>query len=176
MKFSKIMEDLHNKWSHRWLNPKAKKIDSKIHGWGVMAIEKISKGETIGVLGGIIIPSTEIKTYWKEMGHVGIQMSDDFFIVPSNKRELDEKGVFNHSCDPNCGIKSSIKLVAIKDIEKGEEIVFDYAMNESLNEEFKCNCKSINCRKIIRPTDWKIQELQEKYKDYFSEYIKSKFN
>ena len=169
------MEDLHKQWSHRWSNPKTRSGDSAIQGLGVVATEPIAKGEMIGVLGGIIVPSSEIKAYWKKMGHVGIQIDEDFFIVPTSRNELKEKGVFNHSCEPNCGFSSSISLIAIKNIKKGEELVFDYAFNETLAEPFECNCKSANCRKIIKPTDWQNKGLQERYGQYFSPYLKKAF-
>ncbi len=168
------MEDLHDIWSHRWITKKAQSVKSRIHGLGVVAVENISKGEDIAVLGGVIVPRSEIGRYWKNMGHIGIQIDDDFFIVPTSREELEKTGVFNHSCEPNCGMASSLRLSAIKDIQKGEEIVFDYAFTESFMEEFECKCGSKNCRKIVRATDWKISELQSKYGDYFSPYLKNK--
>ncbi len=168
------MEDLHKTWPHRWITPKAKSVKSPIHGLGVISVKEISKGESVGVLGGIIVPTLEIKDYWKKLGHVGIQISDDFFIVPTTRKELEETGVFNHSCDPNCGFKSSIEFVALKNIKSGEELTFDYAFCESLIESFKCKCGASNCRKIIKPADWKNPELQKKFGGYFSPYLKNK--
>ena len=84
--------------------------------------------------------------------------------------------MFNHSCEPNCGFNGSIKLVAIRDIKEGEELTFDYAFCESLIREFECNCSSPNCRKTIKSTDWQNLEIQKKYLDYFSPYLKEKIN
>jgi len=169
------MEDLNKFWQHRWVTPKAKSMKSRIHGIGVVAIQDIKKDETVGVLGGLVVPSSEIKTYWKKMGQVGIQIDDEFFIVPATREEIEKLGVFNHSCNPNCGIINNIKMVAMRNIKSGEELVFDYALTESMIEGFKCNCGSTNCRKIIKSTDWKIPELQRKYEKYFSSYLKDKF-
>jgi uncharacterized protein len=169
------MEDIHRIWPHRWVTPKAKSNGSEIHDLGVIATQDIQKGESVGVLGGVIVPKKEIGKYWKKMNHVGIQFDDDFFIVPTTRQELKETGVFNHSCDPNCGFANSITLITIKNIKKGEELTFDYAFCESFMEEFKCNCGSPNCRKVIKPTDWKNPELQQKYGKYFSPYLKAKF-
>ena len=166
------MEDLHEKWTHRWLSPKAEARESKIHGLGVFAIENILKAEEVGVLGGVIVPKSEIKDYRKIMGHVGIQIEKNFFIVPTTQEEMKEKGVFNHSCEPNLGFSNSITLIAMIDIEKGEELVFDYAFCETYHDSFKCSCESDNCRKEIRPDDWKIPEFAKRYSDYYSPYIK----
>ena len=42
--------------------------------------------------------------------------------------DLDEPGrLVNHSCDPNAAIREELLLVAIRDIQIGEEIRFDYS-------------------------------------------------
>ena len=166
--------DLHDTWSHRWIHPHAESRESKLHGLGVFAKKKILKGEIVALLGGIIVPTKEIEKYWKEIGHVGIQIHDDFFIVPTSRDELIEKGVYNHSCDPNIGFLQDIVYVAIKDIEAGEELCFDYAFNETKMESFTCECKSKNCRKTITKEDWKRKDIQEKYGEFYSPYLKRK--
>jgi len=105
---------------------------------------------------------------------VGIQIDEEFFICPTSREELEETGVFNHSCEPNAGFKSSIVLEAIRDIKAGKEITFEYAFNETYFEPFECKCGASSCRKIIKSTDWQIKEIQEKYSAYFSPYLKSK--
>ena len=168
------MEDLHERWPHRWVTPKAKAFNSKIHGVGVKTMKDIKKGENIAVFGGIVVPTKEIKDYWKVLGHVGIQISKDFFIVPSTRKEIDIGGVFNHSCDPNCGFANTFTLISIRDIKSGEELCFDYAFNENVMEPFRCDCGSKQCREIIKPTDWKNKDIQKKYGNYFSPYVKEK--
>lgn len=168
------MKNLTN-WGTRWLTPKAKPIQSNIEGLEVQAIRLIKKGEPVGVLGGLVIHKKEIKEYWKKEGHVGIQISNDFFIVPPNRNELRKYGVYNHSCDPNIGFgNESIIFYAIKDIKPDEELVFDYAMCEIDKPSFRCNCGTKNCRKIVKPSDWKQKDIQKKYGKYFSPYLKSK--
>lgn len=145
-----------------------------MHRLGVIATNPIKKGEVVLVYGGIVIPTNEIKLYWAKMTHVGIQISDDFFICPTTRSELETTGVINHSCEPNTGFSSPIHLVAIKDIEVGQEITFDYAFTETIFEPFACECKSSNCRRNITPSDWEIKSIQEKYGEYFSPYLKER--
>ena len=46
----------------------------------------------------------------------------------------------NHACRPSCEI-SDAKIVALKDLNEGEEITFDYNENEStMATPFKCKC------------------------------------
>ena len=167
---------LHNLFKHRWINPKARSFNSKIDNLGVEAIDDIKKGKIVAVLGGVIVPKSEIEKIWKEIGHVGIQIDENFFICPTSREELEETGVFNHSCEPNAGFKSSIVLEAIRDIKAGEEIVFDYAFCETYFRPFECNCKQATCRKVIKPTDWQIKEIQEKYGEHLSPYLKTKIS
>ncbi|MEW5955878.1 MAG: SET domain-containing protein-lysine N-methyltransferase [Candidatus Micrarchaeota archaeon] len=168
------MEDLHLRWQHRWITPNARAQNSAVHGLGTVATKPISKGEAVSVLGGIIVPSSSIGEYRKKMGHVGIQVDDDFFICPSTRSELEETGVFNHSCEPNIGYANTLKFIAIRDIRAGEELVFDYAFGEISFEPFECNCGSAKCRKIIKPDDWKNPRIQSEYGEYFSPYQKAR--
>lgn len=166
------VEDLHERWPHRWLSHKAEAKNSEIQGTGVFAKEKIFKDEVIGVLGGIIVQKKDILEYRSLMTHVGIQIDHDFFIVPSMREELEKFGVFNHSCEPNIGFSNSLIFIAIRDINPKEELTFDYAFSETFYEGFDCHCGTKNCRKKIKPTDYQNKNIHEKYGQYFSPYLK----
>src|SRR3989338_2005989 len=155
------MEDLHKIWPHRWINSKAESFTSPIQGFGVRTKNNINKGEIVMVIGGIIIPRQDIYKYRDIMGHIGIQVHNDFWIVPSDKKEAEETGIPNHSCNPNIGFDNSICYIAIREIKKEEELLLDYAFMESEFKSFKCNCKSENCRKEITKDDWKIKSIQK---------------
>ena len=167
------MEDLHDRWPHRWISPKVKVKESKIHGLGTFTTEPISKGEVVRVDGGIIVPKSNIEEYREIIGGIrGIQIDDDFFICPTEPKG----GCYNHSCDANLGYKSSIVMIATKDIKAGEEVAIDYSYSEANIKPFSCNCGSKICRKTITSNDWKNPEFQEKFKEYFTPYIKSKID
>ncbi len=168
------MNNLHKTWPHRWMSNKAESFKSHVHGLGVKATKSIKKGEMVMVVGGIIIPREDIYKYRRIMGHIGIQVHDDFWIVPSDKKEAEETGIPNHSCDPNIGFDGSICYIAMRDMRTGEEILLDYAFMETEFQSFTCNCGTKNCRKIIKPTDWQIPEIQHKFGNYFSPYLRSK--
>lgn len=168
------MQDLHNQWSHRWLSSKAEALNSPIQGIGIFAKERILKGEPISVLGGVIVHISDINAYRKTMGHIGLQIDDQFFMVPTTRDELPIKGTVNHSCSPNSGLSSSVVFVAIRDIEPGEECTFDYATSETYFPSFACRCGTANCRKTITQDDWRILSLQQKFGQYYSPYLKAK--
>jgi SET domain-containing protein len=166
--------DLHERWPHRWRNKKTDAFHSPIHGVGVIANEQIAQGEVVMVYGGIIVPRNEIQQYRSVCGHVGIQLSDDFFMVPPSHEELEAQGVINHSCKPNVGFRSQVEVVAMHDIKKGEEVFLDYACLETDFEPFDCKCGSEMCRKKVTQDDWRLPELQQRYGKYFSPYIRIK--
>lgn len=67
----------------------------------------------------------------------------------------------NHSCDPNCEAVEEddrIFIYAIRDIEAGEELFYDYALeiDEPITEEskrkFACHCGASNCRGTMLDT------------------------
>ena len=82
----------------------------------------------------------------------------------------------NHSCEPNVGILGQIVFVAMRDIDRDEELTIDYAMFGADKEPMQCNCSASDCRGLITDSDWKITKLQKKYKGYFSSYIQLKIN
>ena len=157
---------------HRWTNPKAKPFKSLKNGTGLIAAQNISKGEIIQVVGGLVLSRIDIHEYQERIGHIGIQFHDDFWLVPASMEEINETGALNHSCEPNTGFEGSNIYVAIHDIAAGEEICVDYAFMETEFKAFDCRCGSPGCRKTITKDDWKIREIQEKYGNYFSFYLK----
>lgn len=63
-------------------------------------------------------------------------------------------GKLNHSCSPNSEIhwsEPTLSIRALRDIDRGEEVTFNYLTTEShLAEPFQCHCGSSNCYGQIR--------------------------
>ena len=160
---------------NNWLSPKCEARFSKTHGRGVFAKEKIKKDEIVAAFGGHIMTRKERDALQKGIGDLALGIDDDLFIGPYLSNETDDADWFNHSCNPNAGIWGQIFLVAMKDIEKGKEITFDYVMSCSQKTKkrvlFVCSCNSSNCRKQVTNHDWKNPELQKRYKSYFSNFV-----
>lgn len=149
--------------------------DSPIHGKGMFAKKDIKKGEVVFIKGGYILTRDEF--YSNGTINSYLPLDDNYFLAAKSKEdELQIKLYNNHSCDPNCGLRGEITFIAIKDIRQGEELTCDYAFIDNEDYEFECSCGSVNCRHIVTGRDWKIKELQEKYRDYFAAYLKEKFN
>jgi SET domain-containing protein len=58
----------------------------------------------------------------------------------------------NHSCDPNCETDEKdghIWIRAIRDIEPGEELVYDYNLYDGDESPATCNCGANDCRQTM---------------------------
>ncbi len=133
-------------------------IISEIAGAGNVANRVIEKNETIGFFEGEICTLEEII---KKVNDSQEESSDPLAIDEELYIDLDEKyRLFNHSCSPNSYIKGKNEMIAIRRIEIGEEITFDYSTTMHYPEEkiiasghqlwtCDCLCGSKNCRGII---------------------------
>lgn len=160
-----------------YLLSKIEKRESRKGGYGLFAKEKIVKGEVAVDFSqgpGRRISVQEMDRLYHDGYDYGIQVGDGEFFAATEDAELEAVDFLNHSCDPNCGIKDSLKIVAMLDIAPDEEITFDYAMSESSDFAMQCACGSAKCRGVITGEDWKQRDLQERYKGYFSVYLEKK--
>lgn len=129
-----------------------------LHGAGrrsgtVVAGRAFKKGEKIQDFTGKRYSEQEIL----ENKVLGARETDDPFQVSRHEYIiLDEIPLkFNHSCSPNAGIRKEIELVAIHDIQAGEEIRYDYSTTVHPDVTanlwtMQCCCGSANCRKDIQ--------------------------
>lgn len=148
---------------------------SEINQIGMFAKEKIFKDEIVYIKGGHILRRDELFTSGVINSYLPID--DDYFLGAKDLIEENQIKLYNnHSCNPNCGMRGEISFVAIRDIEKDEELTIDYAFIDNEDYSFECHCGSDNCRRIITGFDWKIKELQEKFYPYFARYLKDKID
>jgi len=162
---------------YSWLNPKLEVRNTKGGTCrGVFARVPLKTGEKLAIFGGKVI------RVFEEIGDYGIQIDEEFVMGGTSMKlqTIEDTDYFNHSCNPNAGIKGQILIVAMRDIEPDEEIVFDYAMClhpiVGRKYEFECHCGSQNCRKRITTNDWKLEELQKRYDGFFSWYLQNKID
>lgn len=161
-----------------YVSPKAKTMKSQIEGAGLFAIEEIKKGEIVAIKGGHVMGLKQRREVENEIEDSYIQIDHDYWIGALTNSEVQGNKMFiNHSCEPNVGIIGQISFVAMRDIRKGEELTYDWAMEMDDGEgtwRFECKCNRPSCRKTLTSEDWKNKELHERYGDYFSAYILTK--
>ncbi|MCI9286959.1 MAG: SET domain-containing protein [Clostridia bacterium] len=157
------------------LSRKVEIRNNGLNGKGIFAKEFIKKGEMVFIKGGHLLTRDEIFSTGVINSYFPI--SDEYFLGAMSKKEEDNINLFeNHSCNPNCGLRGEITFIAMRDINKDEELTTDYAFIDNEDYQFECTCGSKNCRKVVTGYDWKIKELQDKYYDYFAQYLKEKID
>ena len=158
-------------------SPKTIVRDSIKGGKGFFAIEDIAKDEVVAIKNGHVVQTKEAYELDKSIGDFSLQISDDFYICPKTKDEIEDVVIYiNHSCNPNIGMDGQISYVAMRDIHAGEELCLDYAMAITSEYKLKCCCGSTNCRGWISGDDWKYEVLQKRYDKYFSWFIYKKIH
>lgn len=118
------------------------------YGAGVFATEDIKKGTIIHILAGEKVSHKEaLRRVLGEQEN----LDDIFQIGKRTYIDLNEHSrIFNHSCDPNAGLRKTSEMFALRDIKKGEEITYDYSLTIAPTEwEMKCKCGSPKCRGIL---------------------------
>jgi len=84
-------------------------------------------------------------------------MAETMYYVDGKHFGSDSRFI-NHSCDPNCELqlwhvngRLRIGICAIRDIQPGEALSYDYQFETSEEDVFKCYCKTSACRGTMAP-------------------------
>jgi SET domain len=109
--------------------------------------------------------ASEIHSDKKGAGDRFVQIDLDHYMGPSGG--LDD--LINHSCSPNAGLRftpDGVFLVAIRAIQMGEEICWDYSTTLS-NTTFymHCHCGTPQCRSVIGDFVFLEPELKQRYRN-----------
>lgn len=136
------------------------RIGDTSHGKGVFAVEPILNGTIITeVKGEHLTFEDTTKAVADESFCVQISMKD--YVLPNPPFYL-----INHSCNPNSGLNHKLELVALRDIQTNEEIVWDYSTTMlERHWVMKCSCGSETCRGSVTDFDTLPAGLQKKYID-----------
>ncbi|XP_042507493.1 histone-lysine N-methyltransferase ATXR7 isoform X2 [Macadamia integrifolia] len=129
---------------------------SKIHDWGLVALEPIEAEDfVIEYVGELIRPRiSDIRERQYEKMGIGssyLFRLDDGYVVDATKRGGIARFI-NHSCEPNCYTKvisvdgqKKIFIYAKRQISSGEEITYNYKFPLE-EKKIPCNCGSKRCR------------------------------
>ena len=131
---------------------------SGVHGKGVFALRPIAAGETVIEYLGEVISWDEAQ---RRHPHDPAQPNHTFYFHVDEDRVIDAAHGgnaarwINHSCAPNCEAderEGRIFIVALRDIEPGEELGYDYGLiideryTPKLKAEYACHCGAATCR------------------------------
>jgi SET domain-containing protein len=133
--------------------PRIEVRESRVHGRGVYATKPIPKGARIIEYTGQHVP-WEDGPDDKNNPHTFLFGLESGEVINPEIGGNDARWI-NHCCDPNCEAieeDDRIFIYAMRHIEAGQELFYDYAMEidepitEKSKKEFACQCGSSNCR------------------------------
>jgi SET domain-containing protein len=158
-----------------YLSPKTRIGKSPIHGRGLFASRPIRKGEIVAIKGGHILDRRTLSKVRRRIAAAYLQIDDGFYIGAIRRAEVARNKLFiNHSCEPNLGIRGQVTFVALRAVKAGEELTYDWAMEEDVPAATRCTCGTRRCRGTLTGQGWKIAGLQRQYRGSFSAYIEAK--
>jgi uncharacterized protein len=118
---------------------------SPLHGVGVYTTAPIAKDTLVLEYTGERISAKKTDGMYDEVTYL--------FGLDGGKTVIDGFGMaafVNHSCDPNCEtdqIKGKIWIIALRDVQAGEELSYDYNIYDcEPGEKVPCYCRAANCR------------------------------
>jgi hypothetical protein len=143
-------------------------------GRSLVAREAIEADEVVVVFGGEVVQAAQLDKLTPAERLLTLQVEEGLYLVSSHDGPADW---VNHSCEPNCGLRGQIALVAMRRLQPGEEICFDYAMSDGTPyDQFTCRCGAAKCRGRVDGDDWRDPELWERYRGYFSPYLQRRID
>ncbi len=116
---------------------------------GLYATGSLGRSETVLVMRGVVRPSpsrysVQIGLRWhlEPLLDAGRPLGEDGYLW----------GFVNHGCDPNVRVDVGRRsMVALRAIEAGDELVFDYNTTEwSVVAPFDCRCEAADCYGWVR--------------------------
>ena len=129
---------------------------NSIAGYGIYATRLINEGEIIyrgEERAHRIVTKKHVEENWNEEEKMNFKryaypISDTVFAIWDE--EPGDWAPQNHSCDPNTRF-DGLNTIAIRTINIGEELTFDYAtFLDREMEPFECRCGSPKCRGLIK--------------------------
>ncbi|MGA2665610.1 MAG: SET domain-containing protein-lysine N-methyltransferase [Nitrososphaerales archaeon] len=143
--------------------------DAGAKGKGVFAAARIDPGGLVWDYGGKEQWISEIpESLWE----FAFQVDYDRYVVPE---EGSVGWYMNHSCEPNCVIMGRTRVVALRTIEPGEEVTFDYSTNVGWDGfAMRCACGAPECRKLVRSYRYLSPGLRARYGACVSRFLLEK--
>jgi hypothetical protein len=151
-----------------WLHPAVEVRPSPIAGLGLFAMAAITTGTIVGRVGGQLVSGQRLRELLAAAASDPrqpyidtISVAEDLHLVLPPRRD---NGYGNHSCDPNLWWVSAYELAARAAIAPGDELTNDYGTSSAEpGFAMDCRCGSAFCRGVITGSDWRRQDLRDRY-------------
>jgi hypothetical protein len=157
--------------SHSWLTPKARLGPSPLGGRGLIAVAPIPRHELVAIWGNRIMTTAELWALPEALQDFPVQVWYDMFVGPMASDEIEPVDYMNHSCDPTCGVRGSVAVVARRDVAMGDELTFDYGTTDTDRWTLECGCGALSCRGQMTGDDWRDPAFRARHAGYISLYV-----
>jgi hypothetical protein len=154
-----------------YLTPRASLGYSSLGGRGLIAVAPIPRHELVAIWGNCVMTTAEMWALPEALQDFPVQLWYDMFVGPMHEAEIEPVDYMNHSCEPNCGVRGSVVVVARHDIAAGDELTFDYGTTDTDRWSLECACGAATCRGRMTGDDWRDPAFQERHAGYLSLYV-----
>src|SRR5439155_785018 len=103
-----------------WVSPKLEVGVRPGGGRGLFARAPIDRDELVAVWGGEIADWDAVMALPDRARELTVQVEEGLYLVPT--RPVDAGDFLNHSCAPNAGMRGQVAVVAMRPIERGDEL------------------------------------------------------
>lgn len=138
---------------------KCKPAPEEGRGWGLVALQKIYNRDLVVEYVGEVIDEQTKEQRLREWSKEHPNDTNFYIMALQTNWYIDARLVantarfVNHSCDPNCILLpinvngwSRCGIFALRDIEPGEFLSYDYHFDTQQTDKFLCCCGALNCR------------------------------
>lgn len=137
--------------------PKIEVRRSPVHGNGVFAVERIPAGTLVCEYRGEMIGAEEAERRAEARSREDprapiyvFEIDEDLCIDATDTAEDNPARFINHSCEENCEAvwnlrERRLEIRALRDVEPGEELSFDYGFGLVGFFEHPCRCGEKGC-------------------------------
>src|ERR1700721_1805506 len=119
---------------------------STIHAAGSATTRSIRKGARVAEYTGPRLSKAQADAAYDEQPITYLfGLGDGTIVIDGHCMAM----FFNHRCDPNCETpeeKGRVWIKALRKIEPGEEITYDYCLYDGDEDGAVCNCRAKQCR------------------------------
>ncbi|XP_022664075.1 histone-lysine N-methyltransferase NSD2-like isoform X4 [Varroa jacobsoni] len=131
-------------------------LTSDGRGWGLRSEEAIRKDDFVIEYVGEVIDREEMR---RRLERLAAESDKNVYFLTADSKRIIDAGpagnvsrFINHSCSPNLFAQKwlvrgepSVGLFAVREIQPGEELVFDYQMEFEHTFRHECLCGAANC-------------------------------
>ncbi len=145
-------------------------LESRINGVGVFAAKGFSTGDVVLSIDDSFIVDDEHPVPPGEEDHCDYLAAGRTVWMQIPERYI------NHSCDPNVFVRTCEgirRVLAVREIEVGEEITYDYCVNGYGDVVWTCNCGAARCRSSIHSDFFHLPlQMQREYLPLLDEWFR----